>query len=49
MKLLGHILILTIALTISACAEKEKYPISGEQCGPQDAVQDLSTSDCTVF
>ena len=36
-----------LALGLSACATPETYPISGEECGPEDAVQTLDT-DCGV-
>ena len=29
----------------SLCAE-EKYPVSGEDCGPEDPVKSLDASDC---
>ena len=32
---------------LSACEKKaDSYPISGEQCGPEDPVQTLDASDC---
>lgn len=32
---------------LAAC-EEEKYPVSGEDCGPADPVQELEAADCTI-
>ena len=37
---------LLAALTLSACTEDETYPVSGEECGPNDPVKDLDAADC---
>ncbi len=36
------------AIGLSACAvaEDDTYPVSGEQCGPEDSVQELDAADC---
>lgn len=40
-------LTLFCALFLAACeTEPESYPISGEECSPEDPVQDLRPSDC---
>ncbi|PTX56044.1 hypothetical protein C8N43_0694 [Litoreibacter ponti] len=36
-----------IALTaLSACVTEDRYPVSGEECGPNDPVKDLDAADC---
>ncbi len=38
---------LALIVLLAACAQpEEQYPISGEQCGPEDAVQDLRPPNC---
>ena len=39
---------LAAALLLTACSEPGRYPVTGEQCGPDDAVQTLDASDCLV-
>ncbi len=43
------VLILAAILALSACTDPKHYPISGEECGPDDPVLDLDASiaDCT--
>ncbi len=37
------------ALGLAACDKThETYPISGEQCGPEDPVKTLDAADCNV-
>ncbi|MFL4470993.1 hypothetical protein ACERZ8_14295 [Tateyamaria armeniaca] len=33
---------------LQACENPETYPVSGEDCGPNDPVLDLNAEDCTV-
>lgn len=40
--------VLLASLTLIGCTEEGTYPISGEECSAEDAVQDLSATDCTV-
>lgn len=35
-------------LFIASCAAEGRYPISGEECGPNDPVLRLDAADCTV-
>jgi len=35
-------------LLLAACAEEGRYPVSGEECGPDDPVLSLDASDCTI-
>jgi hypothetical protein len=36
-------------LVMGACENGEKYPISGEDCGPDDPVQSLDAADCVAI
>jgi hypothetical protein len=40
--------LLIAALTLTACENTDTYPISGEECGPNDPVQTLDAADCAV-
>ncbi len=45
-----HLKTLLAALALvaaAACENPETYPISGEECGPDDPVQGLSLDNCT--
>ena len=33
-------------VTLGACANTDTYPISGQECGPDDPVKDLQAADC---
>jgi hypothetical protein len=35
-------------LVMAACENEGKYPISGEDCGPEDTVQSLDAADCVA-
>ena len=37
-------LILMAAAMVSACEDPSRYPVSGEECGPQDPVQTIDGS-----
>ena len=37
-----------IAMTLAACEDTTRYPVSEEQCGPNDPVLGLSAADCNV-
>ncbi|WP_299725521.1 hypothetical protein [uncultured Tateyamaria sp.] len=47
MKPVLYCLGLLAVLALSACEPPDRYPVSGEQCGPEDPVLDLSVDDCT--
>ncbi|WP_169730805.1 MULTISPECIES: hypothetical protein [Leisingera] len=38
--------LVSLQLLLAACTAPDTYPISGEECGPSDPVQDLDASDC---
>ncbi|MES0828339.1 hypothetical protein [Ruegeria sp. SCP11] len=41
---------MTAALLLSACEKDvETYPVSGEQCGPEDPVKTLDAADCNIL
>ena len=48
MNRLVQVFLIAVALGISGCAEPGRYPVSGEECGPQDPVLDLDAADCQV-
>lgn len=48
MNRVSTILILAVALGLSACAEAGRYPVSSDQCGPTDPVKTLDAADCKV-
>ncbi|MFA3915361.1 hypothetical protein [Ruegeria hyattellae] len=37
----------TLAL-LGACTKENTYPVTGEQCGPEDPVKTLDAADCYV-
>jgi hypothetical protein len=37
---------LLVLLFIAGCAQEGYYPISGEECGPNDPVLTLDAADC---
>ncbi|WP_299408918.1 hypothetical protein [uncultured Roseobacter sp.] len=45
MKLI-HMAFLTASLALLGCTEPETYPITGEECGPNDPVLELDAADC---
>lgn len=45
MKLITLLALLGLALG-TACTDTRHYPISGEECSPQDPVKDLSVQQC---
>ena len=42
------VLLFAAALALTACVAPDKYPVSGEECGPEDPVKeiDASMADC---
>ncbi|SMO68766.1 hypothetical protein [Ruegeria faecimaris] len=47
-KVLG-LFVLTAVVLLSACDKSaETYPVSGEQCGPNDPVKTLDAEDCFI-
>ena len=42
-------LFLASMVVLSACTDPKQYPVSGQECGPEDPVLDLDASiaDCT--
>ncbi|MEX0350040.1 MAG: hypothetical protein AB3N15_11505 [Paracoccaceae bacterium] len=33
---------------LGACTKEGTYPVSGDQCGPEDPVQTLDAADCYI-
>jgi hypothetical protein len=48
MKRLTQITLVTLALVLAGCTEPGHYPVSGEECGPNDPVLELDANDCGV-
>ncbi|MFG5383301.1 hypothetical protein ACEWPN_19260 [Yoonia sp. R2-816] len=48
MKHLILTLSIAIAFILAGCAETGRYPVSGEECGPNDPVLSLDASDCVA-
>ncbi len=43
-------LLMMAAVILSACEKNaETYPVSGEQCGPEDPVKTLDAADCDIL
>ena len=47
MKSVTVLFSLCLMLGLMGCEQQDTYPISGEDCGPEDPVQTLDASDCT--
>jgi hypothetical protein len=45
MRVLSFIAVLAAAALLTAC-EPDRYPITGQECGPDDPVRALDGSDC---
>ncbi|SLN60395.1 hypothetical protein [Ruegeria meonggei] len=44
------VLMMAAALLLSACDKtSETYPVTGEQCGPEDPVKTLDAADCDIL
>lgn len=37
---------LIAVLLLQGCETQGQYPVSGEQCGPEDPVKELDAGDC---
>lgn len=48
MNRLFQIVMISMTLGVVGCAEPGRYPITGEECKPDDPVKDLSAPDCIV-
>lgn len=35
-----------LLLGLAACAEEGRYPLTGEECGPEDPVTGMTAPDC---
>ena len=45
---LKFLMAIAASLALTACAAPDHYPVSGEECGPEDPVKeiDASMADC---
>ncbi len=48
MKTTITLLLLAALGVVAACTDTETYPITGEECGPDDAVKTIDAADCDV-
>ena len=46
MKLISALVLVLALFGFAGCTDPAHYPISGQECGPDDPVKDLSPSDC---
>lgn len=46
MKILSLAITFMVVLFVAGCTEQGVYPISGDRCGPNDPVQNMSVPDC---
>ena len=47
MKIVTLTAALCLILGLMGCEKEGTYPITGEECGPNDPVQTLDAADCT--
>ena len=48
MRFIIPLMALLAATFLVGCQEKDQYPISGEECSPEDPVKSLDVSDCVT-
>ena len=46
MRILPIALTVLAVLTLQACENPDRYPLSGEACSPNDPVQELNAEAC---
>ena len=46
MRYIVPLLALLATIFVLGCEQKDQYPVSGEECGPDDPVKSLDVSDC---
>ena len=46
MKFASLLLMFVVLLGAAGCTDPGRYPISGEECKPDDPVLDLDANDC---
>lgn len=46
MKIVTLSVALCLVLGLIGCEEQDTYPITGEECGPDDPVKTLDAADC---
>lgn len=47
MKKATILVALSLVLGLTGCEKEGTYPITGEECGPEDPVKTLDAKDCT--
>ena len=48
MTKLTTLVFLGVFAVLAGCTEPDHYPISGQECGPDDPVLDLDANDCVL-
>lgn len=46
MKFISLVMACVAFSTLTGCTDPDHYPISGQECSPDDPVQDLDAHDC---
>ncbi|MEO1638309.1 MAG: hypothetical protein AAFU41_03555 [Pseudomonadota bacterium] len=46
MKQLSYLAIIMILAAVAGCTDPDHYPISGQECSPDDPVLDMDAADC---
>lgn len=41
-------IVATLGMMLTACDDTTRYPVTAEQCGPDDPVLRLDAADCNV-
>lgn len=47
MRFLVSAMAMCTALFFSGCEKQDTYPVTGEECGPNDPVLELDANSCT--
>ncbi|WP_439156043.1 hypothetical protein [Yoonia sp.] len=48
MRISIRLITATLAVILAACEDTNRYPVTEEQCGPDDPVLGLDAADCNV-
>jgi len=46
MNKLSQAAAVVLTLFVLGCTEQDSYPVSGEECGPNDPVKEMTIPDC---
>ena len=45
---LSHLTLYIAVAALVGCTATDKYPVTGEECGPDDAVKTMDAGDCMI-